>query len=292
MTQHEQRVIYYTKKTDDFAGTNIRTQKVDAAFPFVRKNLLWKAAAFLLYYLVALPLVTFYIRVINRTKVVNKRSLKQIKGGCFVYGNHTHWSDAYLSHVMAAPKRSYIIAAPDAVSIKGIRNIVMMLGAIPVPTQPRALRPFVDAIRQRHSEGACIAIYPEAHIWPYFTGIRPFPASSFVYPAELGAPVVAMVTRYRERKRRSGVMKRPGRTVILSDPMYAAPGLSVREAQQDLHRRVSEFMNECADLPGNFEYVRYIQKETKQQPEDISAPEQQMMSTLPKKEALFESGTI
>jgi len=233
---------------------------VDTTFPFIRKSLLWKVASFLLYYLIAFPLLTFYIRVINRTKVVNRKSLKRIKGGCFVYGNHTHWSDAYLPQVIAAPKRTYMIAGPDAVSIRGIRGIVMMLGAIPVPTQPRALRQFTDAIHQRHSEGACIAIYPEAHIWPYYTGVRPFPATSFAYPAEMGGPVVAMVTRYRERKSRSGKLKMPGRTVILSDPIYAAPGLSIRETQKYLCRRVTEFMSECAGLPGNFEYVRYCRK--------------------------------
>lgn len=260
MTQPESKVIYYSKTTDDFAGTNIRTQKVDAAFPFVHKNLFWRTASFLLYYVVALPLVSFYIRAVNRTKVVNKKGLKQIKGGFFLYGNHTHWSDAYLPQVLAAPKRTYMIGGPDAVSIKGLKNIVLMLGCIPVPTQPRALRPFTDAIRQRNGEGGCIAIYPEAHIWPYYTGIRPFAATSFAYPAELGAPVVAMVTRYRQRKGRSGMAKEPARTVILSDPMYPKPGLSVREAQRDLHRRVMDFMEECAGLPGNYEYVQYRQK--------------------------------
>jgi 1-acyl-sn-glycerol-3-phosphate acyltransferase len=283
MTQHEPKVIYYAKVTDDFAGTNIQTQKVDSAFPFVRKSLIWKAASFLLYYIVALPLVTFYIRVVNRTKVVNKTSLRRMKGGCFIYGNHTHWSDAFLPHVIAAPKRTYVIAGPDAVSIKGIRNIVTMLGAIPVPTQPRALHPFIVAIRQRSREKACITIYPEAHIWPYYTGIRPFSAASFTYPAEMGTPVIAMVTRYRERKSISGKTKAPARTIILSDPIQAAPGLSVREAQKDLHRRVSKFMIECANLPGNFEYVRYCQRGGDGQRSEASADAPLMPSASPEK---------
>ncbi len=265
---------------------------MDAAFPFARKSLIWKAASFLLYYIVALPLVTFYIRVINRTKVVNKGSLRRMKSGCFVYGNHTHWSDAFLPHVMAAPKRTYVVAGPDAVSIKGIRNIVTMLGAIPVPTQSRALHPFTGAIRQRCSEKACIAIYPEARIWPYYTGIRPFSAASFTYPAELGAPVVAMVTRYRERKSPSGKIKAPARTIVLSDPIQAAPGLSVREAQRDLHRRVSEFMIECASLPGNFEYVRYCRKGEETQRSKMPEASQPMIPKPPRKRAIFESGLI
>ncbi len=264
---------------------------MDAAFPFVRKGVLWKAAAFLLYYVIALPLVSFVIKTVNRTKIVNKKSLKSIKGGFFLYGNHTHWSDGFLPHVMASPRRTYVIAGPDAVSIKGLRNVVTMLGAVPVPTQPKALGPFTDAVKQRHAEGACVAIYPEAHIWPYYTGIRPFPPTSFLYPAELGAPVVAMVTRYRERKGRGSTIKRPARTVILSDPMYPKPGLTVRQAQLDLHRRVAEFMYECAGLPGNFEYVEYRKRDAGLLPPQTDKRQGcGPLAKAPSGTALFDSG--
>ncbi len=264
---------------------------MDAAFPFVRKGLLWKVAAFLLYYLIALPLVFIIIKVVNRTKIVNRKSLKHIKGGFFLYGNHTHWSDGFLPHVMASPRRTYVIAGPDVVSIRGLRNIVTMLGAIPVPTQPRALTPFADAVQQRHNEGACVAIFPEAHIWPYYTGIRPFPPTSFLYPAELGAPVVAMVTRYRERKGRGNKIKTPARTVILSDPINPKLGLTVRQSQLDLHRRVAEFMYECAGLPGNFEYVEYRQREAGLLPPQTAKRQGcGPIAKVPTGTALFDSG--
>lgn len=264
---------------------------MDASFPFVRNGAVWKAASFLLYYIIALPLVSLIIRAVNRTKIVNKKSLKHIKGGFFLYGNHTHWSDAFLPHVMASPKRTYVIAGPDAVSIKGLKNIVLMLGAIPVPTQPRALEPFAGAVKQRLGEGACVAIYPEAHIWPYYTGIRPFPPTSFAYPAELGVPVVAMVTRYRERKGRGNKIKRPARTVILSDPIYPKLGLTVRQSQLDLHRRVAEFMYECAALPGNFEYVEYRKRDNGLRPaKTAQRPGCSPMAKMSDDAALWDSG--
>jgi len=229
---------------------------VDTTFPYVHKNIFWRLAAFLLYYVVALPLVTLYIRLVNRTKFVNRKPLRRIKGGFFLYGNHTHWTDSYLPHVAAAPKRTYIIAGPDAVSIKGIRNIVQMVGGIPIPTQPGALRQFLKAVRQRCGEGACIAVYPEAHIWPYYTGIRPFPATSFAYPAEFGVPVVALATIYRK----SRLFKTPARTVVFSDPITAEPGMTMREAQRYFHQRVLDFMREAVDRPDNYAYVRYDRK--------------------------------
>ncbi len=256
MAQPPQRVVYFADMTDDFAGTKINARKVDASFPYIHRGILWKAAAFLLYYGIAVPLTALYIKAINGTKFVNRKALKKIKGSFFLYGNHTHWSDAFLAYTAAAPKRTYLLASPDAVSIKGIQTIVLMLGAIPIPTQPRALRRFHDVVTQRCAEGACIAIYPEAHIWPYYMGIRPFSAASFIYPTELNVPVVAMATVYRKRRWRNT----PAHTVIFSDPIQPAPGMTRREAQRYLHQRVYDFLAEKANSPDNYAYIRYEQK--------------------------------
>lgn len=254
------RVIYYSDLTEDFAGTNIKTKEVDSSFPYIRNGLLFRAAAFLLYYVVALPLVSIYIYLVNGTKIVNRKALRRVHGACFLYGNHTHWSDSFLVHVVAAPKRTYILANPDAVSIKGLKNIVLMLGTIPVPTNLGCFRTFVDALETRSKQGACIAVYPEAHIWPYYTGIRQFPESSFKYPVKFGVPVVAMVTTFRKRTGLLRWIKTPARTIILSDPIYAKDGMSARETQQYFHEQVYEFMKSHAEQPENYAYMQYVKK--------------------------------
>ena len=233
---NKNKVIYYSNLTDDFSGTNIATKEPDSKFPYVHKYFVFRGAAFLLYYFIALPLAWAYIRLVNGTKIVNRKALRRIKGGFFLYGNHTHWSDSFLPHVVAAPRRTYIVANPDAVSIKGIKNIVQMLGAIPVPAKIGCLRQFVDALEIRCRQGACVAIYPEAHIWPYFTGIRQFPDASFKYPAKFNMPVVAMVTTYRKRGGALRFVKTPARTVVLSDPIYAKAGMTMQEAQAYYYR--------------------------------------------------------
>ena len=260
MKPQEKQVIYYSKPTDDFAGTNIKTQRVDETFRYIRDGRLWNAAAFGLYYIVALPLVWLFSKAVFGTKFVNRKALRHIRGGVFLYGNHTHWSDAFLPHIAAAPKRTYLIAGPDAVSIRGLRNVVQMLGCIPVPTGARGLRQFVGAVEKRGKDGCCVAVYPEAHIWPYYAGIRPFSPTSFTYPAELGLPVVAMVTTYHKRRGLTRFIKTPARTVTLSEPFYAKPGVPVREAQNELCRNVMDFMKDHVKSSNKYEYIRYIQR--------------------------------
>ena len=235
---------------------------MNSNFPYIHNGLLFRVSAFFLYYFIAYPLVWIYIRVINGTRIVNRKTLRKIKGGFFLYGNHTHWSDSFLPHVIAAPKRTYVIANPDAVSIKGLRTIVLMVGAIPVPSKMKCLREFVEALEVRCKQGGCITIYPEAHIWPYYTGIRQFPDTSFKYPAKFNVPVVAMVTTFRKRTGLLRFVKTPARTITLSDPIYPEAGMTLHESQVYFHQRVYDFMKQHAERSDNYEFIHYVQKQT------------------------------
>ena len=102
-----------------------------------------------------------------------------------------------------------------------------------------------------------MAIFPEAHIWPFYTGIRPFPDTAFRYPVKENAPVIAMVTTYRKRRGLFRFLKKPGMTVTLSQPMYPRQDLAPKQAQQELRDRVHHFMVEVSSSRENVAYIRY-----------------------------------
>ena len=253
------RVIYYSDElNDDFAGTKISTNKVDHTFPYVRRNPFWNAAAFVMYYIVAIPLVYLSAKLILGLKFENLRALRGLrKTGYYLYGNHTQQLDAYVPALAAFPKRAHIVANPDAVSIPFLRGIVMMLGAIPVPTEPSGLRSFTEALSTRISQKRCVTEYPERHIWPFYTGIRPFGDNSFHAPIRDNVPLVAMVTTYRKRRGLFAWVKRPGMTVTFSEPFLPSPELPVREAKAELRDKTYEFMRAHAEAEGNVEYYHY-----------------------------------
>ncbi len=257
MKETEKKIIYYSDITDDFAGNDIKTKELGAKFKYINNNPVWKTAAFLLYYLFGVPFSWFCIKIINGTKIVNRRAVRGIKGGFFIYGNHTHWSDALLPYIVTAPKRTYMIANRDAVSIKGIKNIVLMLGTIPIPSGIKQLGRFMETVNKRCEGGGCIAVYPEATTWPYYNGVRPFPSTSFTYPAKLHVPVVAMATTFRKRRGVLSFMKTPARTLTLSEPIYADTNMSIPEAKEFLHDRVYDFINGVIEQNGSYEYIRY-----------------------------------
>ncbi|MEE0956482.1 MAG: 1-acyl-sn-glycerol-3-phosphate acyltransferase [Ruminococcus sp.] len=253
------RVYYYNDEVnDDFASTNgkINSDTVNGDYRYNHPSVGWKIASFFAYRVFATPLVWLYTKVWLGVRVKNRRALRKVKG-CFVYMNHTqNIADAFLPTISAFPKRAYVVTGPETVSIKGIRVLVALLGAVPLPSALSAYRNFEHRLKEAMQEKAAVFIYPEAHIWPYCNFVRSFPDKSFSYPCRTGSPVVAAVTVYRQRR----VFKKlhPNITVYLSEPFYPDPSLPEKQARKKLRDQAYEFMSRTAKEHGSYEYVKYI----------------------------------
>ena len=248
------------EKNDDFAALNVKAETVGADYRYVRKGPLWLAAEFVLYRIIATPLVFLMAKLLFGLRIKNRRSLLKLKKtGYFLYGNHTqNMMDAYTPSLAVFPRHAHIVVGAAAVSVPVLRRIVQFLGGIPVPGTATGYRAFMEALNLRIKQNRVITIYPEAHIWPWFTGIRPFPDSSFAYPVSDNVPVIAFTTTFRKRK----VFKNlwPCLTVTLSEPFYPDTSLSPREAKKKLRNQVYDFMCKVASDPDNFIYYEYRRK--------------------------------
>lgn len=259
----KKKVVYYDDPLkDDFAGTNINTAKIGKDFPFLPKHWLWKLISWFLYYIIAIPIVFFYCLFVVGFRVKNSKALRKVlKTGYFMYINHTHFTDVFIPALLAFPKRAFVITGPDAVSIKKIRGLVQMLGAIPIPNASvLAMGGFMEAVRQRADAGYCVGIFPEAHIWPYCNFIRPYKSTSFRYPAMWEKPVIAVCITYQKRKGLFKWVKRPMRMIRISEPFYAEKGMPLKEAQRYLHEKTYHFMKETAEKYSDCAYIEYIQR--------------------------------
>lgn len=250
------KVYYYQDElNDDFAGTNISQKPVRAEHKYISKNPLWNFCAFVLYRFIATPLVFLFQKIAFGERYVNKKAFRGYrKTGYFLYGNHTNGvGDAFSPSMITFPKKAYMIASPDAVSIPVVSTIVKMLGGMPVPTELRALKSLKDAVNKRARKKNCIVIYPEAHIWPYYTKIRPFRDASFKYPAENNKPVFCFTKTYQ--KPRFG--KLPKTTVYIDGPFFPDMSLGVKENQKMLRDKVYQTMCERAKN-STHQYAAYV----------------------------------
>lgn len=268
------KIIYYKDElNDDFSGSNIKPRVIDENYKYFHKNPFWFILAFF-YNIIMFPIKVIYPKVKFRIKYVGKEKLKEYKSkGYFVYVNHTQvFCDTFIPSNPIWPKRNYFIVNPENVSMPIFGNSIQMLGAIPIPNNKKGMKNFLDKIKDVIKKKHSITIYPEAHIWPYYTKIRPFKAVSFKYPIELDVPVFCMTNTYIKRKTdkedkenkkiQKDKVKKSNRVNIVTyidGPFFPNKNLSKQEQKQDLRDRVYNKMVERSQN-SNIEVIRYILK--------------------------------
>lgn len=253
------KTIYYQDElNDEFSGVVRNTVKIDGDFEYIKKSSFWNLCAFFAYRVIMVPFAFFYTKIKFHHKIVNKKCLKTCKDcGYFMYGNHTLMGgDAFIPNMINLPKKTYTIVHPDNISKMGTKNFILMNGAIPLPTTTSATKNFINAIEKRVVEGSVIQIYPEAHIWPYYTKIRPFKSTSFRYPVKFGEPVYCFTNTFHKRK----LSKTPKVITYIDGPFYPNTTLLPKEQEQDLRDRVYSAMVERSKL-NTYEKIKYIKKE-------------------------------
>ena len=138
----------------------------------------------------------------------------------------------------------------DTTSIKGLRWLLVDAGALPIPSDLHLMTAFNAEIERAISKKSWVAIYPEAHIWPYYTGIRNFPAVSFRYPVRLGVPVFSYTVTFSKGK----IFKLPKITVYVDGPFLPDKSLPLKQAQQKLRDEVYAAMKARADEFSTYKY--------------------------------------
>ena len=169
--------------------------------------------------------------------------------------NHTQtFADTSIPSVPIFPKRNFFIVNPENVSMKILGNFVQLLGAIPIPTKRNAMKNFLKSIEKTINTNSSITIYPEAHIWPYYTKIRPFKAVSFKYPIQMNKPVFCMTNTYQKFENNKIQI-----VTYIDGPFFSNKELSEKEQKQDLRNQVYNCMVERSKN-SNIEYIKYEYK--------------------------------
>ncbi len=255
----DRKVIYYTDELNEEFSTFTTTPiRVDGSYDYERKSFFKRFLNFFLYRIVMYPLVVVYGRIVFRQKIVGKEKIKPyLRKGFFFYGNHTQpLGDALLQTRLIFPHRSFVIVHPNNLMVPVFGKMVPALGGLPVPDDKAGYKNFMKAINDKIAEGYPIVIYPEAHIWPYYTRIRPFVDTSFAYPVNLKVPAFCFVNTYHKTRFR----KRPKMITYIDGPFFPDTEGAPRVCRKQLRDRVYEKMCEFAEN-SDYEAIKYIKKE-------------------------------
>lgn len=256
--KEERKIYYYDELNEEFSKAIIKAKKIDGNYKYDHTSIFKKFTHFFWYRIIATPIAYIYTKIVFGHKIKNKKVLKPFyKKGYFLYGNHTQdIADAFIPSLLNFPQQDYVIVHPNNVSMPFLGKVTPSMGAIPIPDDIKANRNFINYIEKQIKKGNTIVIYPEAHIWPYYTKIRPFLDISFNYPIRYNTAVFCFTNTYQKRK----LFKRPRIVSYIDGPFYPDKTLSLQEQKKRLRNQVYECMVKRSNN-SNIEYIKYIKGE-------------------------------
>ena len=166
--------------------------------------------------------------------------------------------DALIPTFLQFPNHNYVIVNPNNVSMPVLGKITPYLGAVPLPDNMAATKNFMNIIKLRIHDNRTVSIYPEAHIWPFYTKIRAFTDASFRYPIQYDVPSFAFTNTYQKRR----FSKTPKMVTYVDGPFFADKSLPLKEQRADLRNKIYNAMVERSKN-NTVELIKYI-KETEE----------------------------
>ena len=259
----EERVFYYTSLEDDPIKTDEQEKKVKVGLPegyeFIPRNPFKKLYGAVLYRGFKV-FARHYAKSYLHMNIVGREKLKKAKGtGYVIYANHTNpYHDAF-SPALVADRRIFTIVSPVNLKIPGIGKYLPYIGALPLGATLEEKIAFNEAVDKRLAQKNCLVIYPEAHVWPYYTGVRKFPSGdkSFKYAVRNKLPIFTMTTTYQKSKVPG--QARPDMAVYVDGPFYPDAKLGDEENRAMLAKKAYDSMVKNSKH-SNYEYFKYIKK--------------------------------
>ena len=250
------KTIYYTDElNDEFSKVKIIPRKIDENFKY-NKNPIWDFCSLLCQNIFSMPIKILHSKIKFNHKFIGKEKFKECKDkGYFIYCNHTQdFEETFIPSLGNFPKRNFLIVNPENISMKGSGWLVELLGAIPVPGTKGAMKNFLKEIEKRINQKHSITIYPEAHIWPFYTGIRNYKSVSFKYPVIFNKPAYVITNTYQLYGKNNDKLKIVS---YVDGPYFSDTSLNERESYLKLRNQIYNVMIERSKN-SNFNYINYL----------------------------------
>ena len=238
--------IIYESFDEDVVESENQDCKLKDNYKWIKKNIFYNILSYLVYYIV-LIIAFIYCKLILRIHYKNRKVLKG--RGYFIYSNHTlTLGDVLNPFLINFPRRPYIICSTANLGIPFIGKLLPLGGALPIPNELSKYNEFLKAVEKRCKKHP-IVIYPEAHLWPYYTKIRPFGNNAFHYPVEMNKACYTATTTFQNNK-----------IIINIDGCFnKKDDLSRKENIRYLHDEVFNSLDKNSKLSNTEKYI-YEQK--------------------------------
>jgi 1-acyl-sn-glycerol-3-phosphate acyltransferase len=229
-------------------GKRLDEPLVDERYPFLDKSPGFRIMSALMYLgifvlVFILSSVRFGLRIEGRE--ILKKHRRILRNGAMTVSNHTLRWDLLMILQAVRFRRLYFpawkenLAGPD-------RDLIRLVGGIPVPASVHAMKNFNMAFDELHRKRKWFHVFPEGSNWHYYHFIRPFKKGMFSMAYKYRLPVIPMAFSYRESRGLYKILKKgyPLITLRIGEPLFPDFSKSRREAvillRAQTHRKIVE----------------------------------------------------
>lgn len=258
-------VRYYSSFDEDFEQTADQDCRIPQNYKWV-----YNSPADRLAYKILIPVFRLFSKLYlngwHHVRVMNPEVLPQDGSTGILYLNHSQpVMDPFLPGVILKPPKFRSICSPSNLGIPVLGRLLPLLGAVPVASSLREMRQMKEALHQAVNRNEWIVIYPEKHVWPWCTFLRPFDDTSFQFCLDYDKPAWCGVLCPKEQSGR-----RPVFEVWLAGPFHAESGLPRRKARRQLYEQVKAEMTKL-EQHADCRKVEYVYKKRTPQNDDECA---------------------
>ncbi len=217
---------------------------VDENYRYESKNPFYRLYSTLIWLFAHLA-IPIWGKLWVRHKIKGRKNLRGLRRQSVIFvANHVHVMDAPL--ICASTTRSKkvrIVSLSENANIPVASHFLKCLGLVPLGDTFGGMRNFNNHINELIDKRKNILFFPEAALWSYYEGLRPFHKGAFVFSAKRNVPVVPMVYTFQKKPHR-----RVRLVLNIGKPIYPE-GRTAEELAEIAYRHFEGTMEKIYDRP-------------------------------------------
>ncbi len=211
------------------------------------QSYIWKGTyrlfSFIFYYLIAIPLIFLWTRIVLGVRVVGKKRLRNLDGAITVC-NHVHLLDSALVGIALFPRKLIFPTLEKNTETFWLGNLVKLLGGIAIPGNISELKQFLAEMEYLLMKGRVVHFFPEGELKPYNTDLRNFKRGAFYLAAQARVPIIPITIAFKQPKGIAKLYRRkPTMVVHVGEPVQPV-SIDVRTDQRIRTRIIHTQMND------------------------------------------------
>jgi 1,2-diacylglycerol 3-alpha-glucosyltransferase len=237
----EQMEAMFKETISDSHKQKRRKEVQKLIYPFGSFHPFFQLVSFLVYYLIAIPVLTLFDRVLLGLHIRKPGFRRRLRSkGAIVVCNHVHMLDSTMLSTALFPRRVFFTSLQSNFFMPVIGKLIRVLGAVPIPSGPHELNELFDEL-SKLAQKRIICFYPEGSLIPNCQKLRPFKRGAFMLAVKTGVPILPATITRRDPE---GILKlrRQRLTLSLGQPLYPDQSLSEKEAVNSLLHQTEEAM--------------------------------------------------